>query len=142
MPLMDLAATLMDAQDVHATDSTVVSTNAYDLGSPGTDAIGNTIVHDPGQSNLNVECRVTTAASGGTSAKFQVITSASANLGSPTVVASSEAIAVASLVAGYRFLPCRVPVGVTQRYLGCQIVTVGAVAALNVTAAVVVSPSA
>jgi hypothetical protein len=86
-----------------------------------------------------VNFAVTTALAGGTSVKFEVITSASANLGSPTVIGSTDAIVTASLVAGYntavRINPQIASLG--QRYLGARYTISGTYSSGKVTADVV-----
>lgn len=74
----------------------------------------------------NVE--LTAAVTGGTSVEVQIITSAAANLGTPTVIGTSGAIPVASLTLGKRIAIQGNPqLGSTgQRYLGLQYVNVGA----------------
>jgi hypothetical protein len=76
---------------------------------------------------------------GGTSVTFQVITSAAANLGTPTIVGATNAVVTASLVAGYktavRINPTLFANG--QRYLGAQYTIVGTYTSGNVTADVV-----
>lgn len=61
---------------------------------------------------------------GATTLQIQAITSAAANLGSPTVLVQSDAIPKASLVAGFRYelvLPGSVINKLGQRYLGLQL---------------------
>lgn len=125
MALLDKQNVLSDAQA--PTTGTTVSTNTIDLAAAGTvPFLGGTITNDIGRGTnppAVVVQVVTTCTSGGANTtQAQVITSASANLGSPTVVASSEAIAVATLVAGYRFRGLALGPGIGQRYLGVQYV--------------------
>lgn len=61
---------------------------------------------------------------GGTSIQVQVITSASGNLSSPTVIASGPVTNLAQLTAGRRLLDTPIP-GTAQRYLGLQFVLTG-----------------
>lgn len=108
------------------TTGTTVSTNSYDLGAAGTvPGLGGTVPYDVGKGKMvEVDVQVTTTCTSGGSntTKAQLITSASADLSTPTVIASSEAIAVATLIAGYRFRLRGITQGVTQRYLGVQYV--------------------
>jgi hypothetical protein len=99
------------------TTGTIVSTNTIDLGSARDIFKG-----EP----LTVHFSVDTVFAGVTSVQPQVITSASANLGTPTVIASGPVIPLASLVAGARFAV--IPKNVNsngQRYLGVQYAIVG-----------------
>lgn len=100
---------------LQAVTSTAVSTNTYDLGT----------AQDIGEGqDLYIDFKVGTAFTAGGSATLtaQIITSASANLGTPTVIAQTGAIPVASLIAGYR-TALRIPPQIGslgQRYLGVQ----------------------
>ena len=116
--------------DAQALTTTAVSTNTIDLG----------VARDVGAGEeIYVYFTVPTALAGGTSVTFQVITSAAANLGTPTVVGSTSAVVTASLVAGYktavRINPAVFATG--QRYLGAQYTIVGTYTSGNVTADVV-----
>lgn len=137
--LLDKQAMFSEAQSVAGTNATTVSTNSYDLGAAQTlpSAGGGTVPSDVGKASPPIFAEVTTAASGGTSVEAQLIMSANADLSSPTVLQSSGAIAVASLVQGYQFrLGGSVPPGVSARYLGMRFITVGAVATIAVTAGI------
>jgi len=108
--------------------ATTVSTNTVDLWGSAAAAIpqGGTVPHDIGK-GTKVELFgqvLTTATSGGAATlTVQLITSAAAALTSPTVIAQTmTALALATLVAGYRFRFGSVPVGILQRYLGVQFV--------------------
>lgn len=105
-------------QDFKGNGTTVVSTNTIDLG----------VARDIGEgAPLYARVEVTVAAAGGTSVEFQAISSAAADLSTPTVLGTSGAIAVASLTAGakvaFRINPKLASNG--QRYLGIQAVNVG-----------------
>jgi hypothetical protein len=107
-------------QNVFATDTSVLSTDAIDLG----------VATDVGQGMpLYARFQIGTAFAGGTSAEFQVIASdAAAGTGNVTVIGSSGAIAVASLAAAargaFRLNPRLASRG--QRYLTGRVVSVGA----------------
>jgi hypothetical protein len=106
-----------------------VSTNTIDLG----------LARDIGSGeNLYVVFSVDVAFAGGTSVDFQLITSAAANLGSPTVIATTGAIATATLVLGYQ-IALRIPPrpGAVQRYLGAQAVSLGTFTTGTITTRVV-----
>ena len=109
--------------------ATYVSTNTVDLG----------VARDIGNGQtLYVDFTVDDAFTGGTSVQFQVISSAAANLGTPTVLATTPAIVDATLVTGYRTQLAIPPVvGNGQRYLGVQYVGVGAHSAGKVSARLV-----
>jgi hypothetical protein len=102
------------------TTGTVVSTNTIDTGVQGRDLGSGT--------DLFVSYNVDIAFTGGTSLAVQIITSASANLSSPTVLSGGPAHAEAALVVGFRYalqMPPVIGPTATQRYLGVQYVTVG-----------------
>lgn len=63
----------------------------------------------------------TTATSGGSATgAFSLVTSDNADLSSGTVVATTPAIPVATLVAGYRVFAVMLPPAVYKRYIGIQ----------------------
>jgi hypothetical protein len=115
-----------------ALTTTAVSTDTIDL----------SIARDMGEGeSLYMNFAVTAALTGGTSVKFEVISSASANLGTPTVIGSSDAIVTADLVAGknvaVRINPAIASTG--QRYLGARYTISGTYSAGTVTADVVMN---
>lgn len=121
--MMDLALRLSSAQDLAQVVATYLSTNSIDLGAGGTIPwLGGTQQNDVGRGKkVEVLCQVITAFVGATATvQFQLITSASANLGTPTVMDTTEAIAVATLIAGYQVRLSCIPHGIGQRYLGMQ----------------------
>jgi hypothetical protein len=113
MPMTDAPLSFSNAQAVTAS---AVSTNTYDT-LPGA-------VHDAGSGEeLNVLIRVASnvTASGAATVQFQIISSANANLSSPTVLMQSDAIPKASLVAGVQIqlpVPRALINKLGQRYLG------------------------
>lgn len=103
---------------------TVVCADVIDLGAPGSiPGIGGTPLKDLGRGNRKIllaQITETALASGGAAtADFQVVSSDNADLSSPTVHATTGAIAKATLVAGYR-IPLAIPLGITKRYFGVQ----------------------
>lgn len=123
---------LLRVSEDQALTTTAVSTDTIDL----------SIARDIGEGEaLYMNFAVTTALTGGTSVKFEVISSAAANLGSPTVIGSSDAIVTADLVAGknvaVRINPQIASAG--QRYLGARYTISGTYSAGKVTADVVMN---
>lgn len=105
---------------------TTVSTDSIDL---------LTANRNVGRSHpMRMQVVVGTALAGGTNVRVEVITSASANLSSPTVIATGPTVATgAATAAGAELLDVSIP-GTTQRYLGVQYVTTGIHTAGTVTA--------
>ena len=123
---------LLRVSEGQALTTTAVSTDTIDL----------SIARDIGEGEaLYMNFAVITALTGGTSVKFEVISSAAANLGSPTVIGSSDAIVTADLVAGknvvVRINPQVASKG--QRYLGARYTISGTYSAGTVTADVVMN---
>lgn len=116
------------------TSGTIVSTDTIDLGQARDIGAGEMIFL-----HLNVDV----VFAGGTSVQPQLITSAAANLSSPTVLGSLPALTLAQLTAGASFvfpIPETNPQGRGQRYLGVQYVIVGTFTTGAVTAAIVKDP--
>jgi hypothetical protein len=118
-----ISGNTVTGQALFASGATVLSTNTIDLG----------VARDIGEgADLFGRVQVTAAFTGGTSVEFQWITTDAANLtGNVTVIGTTGAIPVASLIAGARFA-CAINPRLArqgQRYLGMQAVNVGANAA-------------
>ena len=116
MPLLDALLQLSAAQ---AVTTTAVSTNTIDLSQSRDMAVGRDLY-----AVVDVDASVTAA--GAATVTFQVITSAAANLGSPTVIAQTDAIGKAELTAGRRPISIALNPAILaaqpngQRYLGVQ----------------------
>ena len=98
-----------DAGDSPASTGSTASTNVIDLG----------VARDIGGAvtdQLMLLCEVVTAFTSGGSATLQVQFQTSPDNSAWSTLAQSDAIPVASLVQGYKFLPNEVPGG-TSRYL-------------------------
>ena len=104
------------AQSIAMAAGTTVSTDSIDLLTANRN-VGRGFA-------MRMYCNVTVALAGGTSIQAQMITSASSNLSSPTVLASGAVIALANATAGAKLLDAPIP-GTAQRYLGLQFVTLG-----------------
>jgi len=121
---------LLRVSEDQAVTSTAVSTNTVDLGS----------ARDIGEGTpLYMNFAVTEAFANGTSVTFEVITSASDNLGTPTVIGSSTAVATAALTLGKNVVVRLNPDigGKGQRYLGARYTVAGTMNAGKVTADIV-----
>lgn len=112
--ITDALLLLASAQAVTAS---AVSTNTIDLGTARDVGSG-----EPIYAVITVDQTVTAA--GAATVNFQVIGSAAANLGSPTVLVQTDAIGKAELTAGRRAIVLEIPPSVLaaqpigQRYLG------------------------
>lgn len=127
--LADLQNIISDKQSLINAVGTVVGTNVLDLRAVGTIPQGGSPIADIGRMysyhapDLMIQITTTVLAAGGASTiDFQILNSAATNLGSPTTLDASGAIAKATLVAGYQ-----VPVGgnlrpVSLRYIGTNYV--------------------
>ena len=121
---------LLRVSEDQAVTTTAVSTDTIDL----------VTARDIGEGTpLYMNFAVTTAMAGGTSIKFEVITSANANLSSPTVVGSSDVILTAALTQGKNVVVRINPdiAGKGKRYLGARYPVAGTFNAGKVTADVV-----
>lgn len=126
--LLDLQNILSDDQDLAQAAGTYVSTHTIDLGVAGTTPAGfqarGSAPHDIGAGavpELLMQVTQTFTSGGAGTLRFDLIMSANADLSSPTILASTQAIALATLVAGY-LARLAIPAGITARYLGAQYV--------------------
>lgn len=124
--IFDLQALFSDKQAVTATAN---STNTLDTLAgqaaqaypwyTGPSAAAVYPIHDSGRGTpLTILVHVDETFLTLTDLTVSLISSAAANLSSPTTLQSTAAIAAATLVAGYQFRLMAFPVGTTQRYLG------------------------
>lgn len=145
--LLDMQTLMSDSQDLAVAASTVLCTNKIDLGVAGTIPPGfqarGSAQHDIGRGGrgmtavLLVQVDETFTSGGAGTLKVQLINDDDAALGSPTILQSSEVIALATLVAGYRFR-LALPAGIAERYLGVQyVVATATMTAGKVTAGLV-----
>ena len=121
---------LLRVSEDQALTTTAFSTNTIDL----------SVARDVGEGTaLYMNFAVTTALANGTSVQFEVVSSANANLGTPTVIGSSDAILTAALTAGKNVVVRINPdiAGKGQRYLGARYTIAGTFNAGKVTADVV-----
>ena len=121
---------LLRVSEDQALTTTAVSADTIDLGT----------ARDIGEGTaLYMNFAVTTALANGTSVKFEVITSANANLSSPTVIGSSDVILTAALTEGKNIVVRLNPeiAGKGQRFLGARYTVAGTFNAGKVTADVV-----
>lgn len=114
---LDIQNELMSKAAIAGT--AVVSADTFDLGAAGTDpSIGELMA------GVFTSVVAPAGAPAATSYTFEVITSASANLSSPTVIASASAL-VADLGVDKRVI-VPIPQGsISQRYLGFRVTAVG-----------------
>jgi hypothetical protein len=122
----------------------VLSTQWIDLGVAGALPVGynarGNAPHDVGKGmELEVECQLnTTVTSGGAATLTAQLCMADDDIGTNLVVlAQTAAIALATMVKGYRFaIASTVPAGVSSRYLGVRyVIATAAITAGTVTAA-------
>lgn len=129
MGLMDLQNLMSDSQTIAAAAGTVVCDHSIDLGAAGTVPPGfqarGTPRHDIGASakppKLFIQIDQTVTSGGSATIRFDLIQSDNADLSSPDILASTQAIAYATLVAGYQ-PRLELPAGISKRYIGTQYV--------------------
>ena len=120
---------------LRVSEDQAITTTAF-----STDTIDLSVARDIGEGTaLYMNFAVTTALANGTSVKFEVVTSANANLSSPTVIGSSDAITTANLTAGKNVVVRINPdiAGKGKRYLGARYTVSGTYNAGKITADVV-----
>lgn len=111
--------------------ATLADAVALNTGAAGNYTIGDVIdlgaaqqLNDPEKLFLVIVMDVTATSGGSATAAFALLTDDNAAMSSPTVVWQGNAVAVASLVAGYRYAVVQIPKGASlERYLGLRQVT-------------------
>lgn len=134
--ILDKQNMFSDAQSLAGTGN-ILSTNVLDLGVPGTLAKdGTTVRSDLGRGDEpKFFAQITTDVSGGTSVQAQLVQADDAAMSTNLeVLQQTDAVAVASLKAGYQFRIGRVPAGVSRRYLALRYVVVGTISSGAVSA--------
>ena len=134
--ILDKQNMFSDAQSLAGTGN-ILSTNVLDLGVPGTLAKDGTAVrNDLGRGEEpKFFAQIVTDVSGGTSVQAQLVQADDAAMSTNLeVLQQTDAIAVASLKAGYQFRIGRVPAGVSRRYLALRYVVVGTISSGAVSA--------
>lgn len=116
MALFDAAGLFSENQAITAT---AASTNSVDFGANGTSP-GNLgpYVGDLGNSDIQILAQVTQTFATLTSLTVSVQMDDNSAFSSPTTITASQAVPVASLVAGYKFrVPFKIPEGATERHI-------------------------
>lgn len=138
--LLDVQNIFSDAQ---AVTETVESTNYINLGAPATvPGAKAPISRDLGASDISLLVQVVETFEALSSLTVSIESDNNSNFISPKTVATSGAVGVASLVAGYRFSLSEIPLGTNGRYIRLKYTVGGSNAtAGKVTAGIVSSLS-
>lgn len=123
--ILDMQNLCSDSQDLSQAAGSYLSTNAIDLqggtfASPG--GYG-TIPRDAAKGedvNFFIQVDETFASGGAATLTVELIMSANSDLSSYTVLHTTPALAMATLVAGYQIRIAVPKVGLTSRHLGCR----------------------
>lgn len=132
----------LDAQNIfsdrQALTATANSTNHLDLGATSTVAGAPSALKRDlgGAQDIPLLIQVVEAFTGGTSVEVQIQVDDNNAFSSAKLVASSGAIPVAQLVAGYKFNPPVVPLGTDERYMRLRYVVTGTPTAGRITAGI------
>jgi hypothetical protein len=121
---------MAENQDLSQNTGNYLGLGSIDLGTAGTDGLGNTVVADFGRGSHVEVVGIVTAAftSAGSTATVQmqlVMADDDALSSNLTVIAETAAIVVTALVVGYQWKLRCVPQGITKRYLGVRFVIAG-----------------
>lgn len=115
--------------EAQAITTTAASTNIIDRGAPGTPlGAPTTVPRDLGKSEIPILIQVVTTFATLTSLQVTVQADDDVAFGSPTTVLTTQAIPVASLVAGYKFPIRHLPLGITERYIRLNYTVAGSAA--------------
>lgn len=125
--IFDKQSLFSDAQSLAGAAGTRVSTNTIDRGAQGVPQHATAVFKaDLGKgTSVPIRAQIVTKVVGGTSVEMRVQVATNAAFTSPVTVATTGAIAVAKLVAGYVFGIDEVPLGTNERFIRLAFVTVG-----------------
>lgn len=129
----DAQATFATAHSATAATSTNISTNVYDLGPLASSPVAN-LIRDIGvgasQKYVRITCTATATSSDSATVDFRLVTDSASAMAGPVTIASTGAIAKATLVDGW-FTDLAIPPGAYQRFIamnahvGVTILTAG-----------------
>ena len=126
---------ILDKQNLFSEDQaitvTAVSTNIIDLGND------DALVQALNEKNATILCQVTETFEGGTSVKASLYKDNDVAFGSATLVQETDAIALASLVAGYKFPLGRILPLMDEQYLRMTYTVVGTMSAGKIMAGLI-----
>lgn len=122
---------LFDAENMFSENQAItasgVSENILDLGAPGTVPYGSALVRSLGDGEpVPIVVQVTEGFNNLTDLSISVEVDDNSGFASAKTVATSGAIALADLLAGYKFNPRFIPRGVNERYMRLQYTVGGA----------------
>lgn len=132
----------LDAQnlfsDAQALTATAVSTNYIDLGATATPALAPAALKRDigGNYDIPLLVQVVESFAGGTSVAVAIQMAADSAFTSPQTVATSAAIPVADLKAGYKFSIPTIPPGANLRYMRLNYTVVGVPTGGKITAGI------
>ena len=143
--MFDALTLFSNDQDISAMNANdlLLCDKSVDLGVAGTDALGNTVLKDVGRGmcpELLIQVTTAVTGAGGALVTFQLVEADNEALDSNLVIlASTAAIAVTALVAGYQARLCCVPPGVSKRFIGVRFLnTIADLTAGKITAGLVI----
>lgn len=123
--IQDLELTFSNDQTLAIAVGTALSTKSVDLGANGAAALGGKGYHDVGRGGpVQVWCQITATATSGGAGTLQVelvMADNGALTSNLVILQKTEAIALATLVAGYQFrIGGTVPPGITKQFIGLR----------------------